>query len=93
MCQSNCYYLNAFMLNKTDFCFVQWMPESARYLVASGQQDKAEVILRQIAKDNGKPMIVGRLVVEDGQMSMRGRVKDLLSPEFRKTSLLLWTIW
>jgi hypothetical protein len=69
------------------------MPESARYLVASGQQDKAEAILRQIARDNGKPMIVGRLVVEDGQMSMRGRVKDLLSPEFRKTSLLLWTIW
>lgn len=69
------------------------MPESARYLVASGQQDKAEATLRQIARDNGKPMIVGRLVVEDGQTSMRGRVKDLLGPEFRKTSLLLWTIW
>ncbi|XP_059486763.1 synaptic vesicle 2-related protein [Neocloeon triangulifer] len=74
-------------------CACPWLPESARYHVASGQTEQAEATLRKIARDNGKPMLMGRLVLEDGQMSMRGRVKDLLSPEFRKTSLLLWTIW
>jgi len=72
---------------------IKWLPESARFHVASGQTEQAEATLRKIARDNGKPMIMGRLVVEDGQMSMRGRVKDLLGTEFRKTSLLLWTIW
>ncbi|CAH1111271.1 unnamed protein product [Psylliodes chrysocephalus] len=72
-----------------------WLPESARFHVASGQTDKALETLEKIAKDNGKPMLLGRLVVDDSFTSSphRGRFKDLLVPSLRKTSLLLWFIW
>lgn len=72
------------------------MPESARYHVASGQTDKALETLEQIAKDNGKPMLLGRLVVDDSvnhNEGIRGRFRDLLRPAVRSTSLLLWFIW
>lgn len=51
--------------------------------------------LEKIAKDNGKPMLLGRLVVDDSITSSphRGRFKDLLVPSLRLTSLLLWFIW
>ncbi|XP_060520106.1 synaptic vesicle 2-related protein [Cylas formicarius] len=72
-----------------------WLPESARFHVASGQTDKALETLEKIAKDNGKPMLLGRLVVDDAMMSSphRGRFKDLLVPSLRLTSFLLWFIW
>lgn len=74
---------------------LQWLPESARFHVASGQTEKALETLEKIAKDNGKPMLLGRLVVDDSMTSSphRGRFKDLLVPSLRKTSLLLWFIW
>ncbi|XP_048523169.1 synaptic vesicle 2-related protein [Dendroctonus ponderosae] len=72
-----------------------WLPESARYHVASGQTEKALETLEKIAKDNGKPMLLGRLVVDDVTLSSphRGRFRDLLVPSLRRTSLLLWFIW
>lgn len=72
-----------------------WLPESARYHVASGQTDKALETLEKIAKDNGKPMLLGRLVVDDAFSTSphRGRFRDLLVPSLRRTSLLLWFIW
>ena len=41
---------------------VQWMPESARYDVACGHPEKALATLERIAKENGKPMPLGKLV-------------------------------
>lgn len=69
-----------------------WLPESARYHVTSGQSEKALETLEQIAKDNGKSMLLGRLVVE-GTTSNRGSIKALLSTSLRRTTLLLWFIW
>lgn len=75
-------------------CICPWLPESARYHVACGEPDKALATLRQVAADNGKPMLLGRLVVDDSIVTeQRGRVRDLLIPQLRKTSLLLWFIW
>ncbi|XP_034235778.1 synaptic vesicle 2-related protein [Thrips palmi] len=74
-------------------CICPWLPESARYHVASGQPDKALETLQKVAKDNGKPMLLGRLVVDDASMGRRGRIRDLLGAELRRTSLLLWFIW
>lgn len=51
------------------------------------------MISLQVAKDNGKPMLLGRLVVDDASMGRRGRIRDLLGAELRRTSLLLWFIW
>lgn len=74
------------------FPLKQWLPESARYHTASGKLDKALITLEQIAKDNGRPMLLGRLVV-DGPTGPRGSIKALLSPTLRRTTLLLWFIW
>ncbi|XP_075218906.1 synaptic vesicle 2-related protein isoform X2 [Lycorma delicatula] len=74
-------------------CICPWLPESARYHVASGQPDKALATLKQVASDNNKPMLLGRLVVDDSVIGERGRVKDLLIPQLRRTSFLLWFIW
>ncbi|KAF9418726.1 hypothetical protein HW555_004554 [Spodoptera exigua] len=71
-----------------------WLPESARYHVASGEPDKALATLEQIAQDNGRPMLLGRLVCDDSVgIGQRGRLKHLLIPHLRNTSLLLWFIW
>lgn len=70
------------------------MPESARYLVAKGQTDKAIDTLKKVAYDNGKPMLLGRLVVDDVILEeKRGSFTDLLLPQLRLTSVLLWFIW
>ncbi|VVD04621.1 unnamed protein product [Leptidea sinapis] len=67
-----------------------WLPESARYHVASGQPDKALATLEKIAHDNGRPMLLGRLVCDDSVgIGQRGRLKHLLIPHLRNTSLLL----
>ncbi|OXA60411.1 synaptic vesicle 2-related protein [Folsomia candida] len=75
------------------FIMCYWLPESVRFLAASGETEKALSTLKRIAKDNGRPMLLGRLVVDDMQQTERGRMKDLLMPEMRKTTLLLWFIW
>jgi hypothetical protein len=59
----------------------------------SGQADKALETLKAVAADNNKPMLLGRLVVDDSILAERGRARDLLIPQLRVTSLLLWLIW
>ncbi|XP_078277919.1 synaptic vesicle 2-related protein isoform X1 [Rhinoraja longicauda] len=70
-------------------CF--WLPESARYDVLSGNQEKALATLKRIATENGVPMPLGKLIV--ARQEDRGRIQDLFTPEFRMTTILLWFIW
>ncbi|XP_051887818.1 synaptic vesicle 2-related protein isoform X2 [Pristis pectinata] len=70
-------------------CF--WLPESARYDVLSGNQEKALATLKRIATENGAPMPLGKLIV--ARQEDRGRIQDLFTPEFRMTTILLWFIW
>ncbi|TNN73753.1 Synaptic vesicle 2-related protein [Liparis tanakae] len=44
-------------------CFISWLPESARFHVLTGKTDKAMATLARIAKENGKAMPQGKLVV------------------------------
>jgi len=75
-------------------CVCPWLPESAKYLVTNGQTDKAIDTLKKVAHDNGKPMLLGRLVVDDVVLEeKRGRFTDLLLPQLRVSSILLWFIW
>ncbi|KAG8232729.1 hypothetical protein J437_LFUL013322 [Ladona fulva] len=79
-------------------CICPWLPESARFLMASGRADEALEILKRVSAENGRHMLLGRLVLEDsiphgGSLYQRGRMWDLLIPEMRRTSLLLWFIW
>ncbi|CAH1393430.1 unnamed protein product [Nezara viridula] len=77
------------------FTFISsFLPESARYHVASGEPEKALETLQRIASENNKPMPTGRLVVDDAAVQEKqGRALDLLIPQLRRTSVLLWVIW
>uniref|UniRef100_G3UGI9 Synaptic vesicle 2-related protein n=1 Tax=Loxodonta africana TaxID=9785 RepID=G3UGI9_LOXAF len=70
-------------------CF--WLPESARYDVLSGNQEKAITTLKRIATENGAPMPLGKLIIS--RQEDRGKIRDLFTPQFRWTTLLLWFIW
>lgn len=62
--------------------------------MASGKTEKAIDTLKKVAHDNKKPMLVGRLVVDDVVLEeKRGCFTDLLLPQLRVTSVLLWFIW
>ncbi|KAK2912034.1 hypothetical protein Q8A67_004167 [Cirrhinus molitorella] len=68
-----------------------WLPESARFDVLRGREDKALDTLKYIAAVNGSSVPTGRLIVNT--QTERGRIKDLFLPEYRKTTLLVWFIW
>ncbi|KAL0965642.1 hypothetical protein UPYG_G00283870 [Umbra pygmaea] len=68
-----------------------WLPESARFDVLSGNRENAMKTLRRIAADNEKTMPLGKLTAN--QQEERGRIRDLLTPHYRRTTLLLWFIW
>ncbi|KAF4112794.1 synaptic vesicle 2-related protein [Onychostoma macrolepis] len=70
-------------------CF--WLPESARYDVLTGNQEKALNTLKRIAAENNVPMPLGKLIV--ARQEDRGKIQDLFSPHFRWTTVLLWFIW
>jgi len=79
-------------------CFVlscSWLPESPRFMAASGNSEQALSTLTRVAKENGKSMLLGRLTVDDmqGVGGSRGRLADLLSKDLRRTTIMLWIIW
>ncbi|XP_008333775.2 synaptic vesicle 2-related protein isoform X2 [Cynoglossus semilaevis] len=70
-------------------CF--WLPESARYDMLTGNQEKALATLKRIATENGAPMPLGKLVA--ARQEDRGKIRDLFSSNLRWTTVLLWFIW
>ncbi|XP_042297895.1 synaptic vesicle 2-related protein isoform X2 [Sceloporus undulatus] len=70
---------------------IEWLPESARYDVLLGNQEKAIATLKRIATENGAPMPLGKLIIS--RQEDRGKMRDLFTPQFRWTTLLLWFIW
>lgn len=71
-----------------------WLPESARYDMACGHTEKALATLQKAAKENRVKLPEGRLVATHSQNSdQRGDISNLLSPDLRRTTLLLWFIW
>ncbi|XP_030210908.1 putative transporter SVOPL isoform X1 [Gadus morhua] len=72
--------------------FLFWfIPESARYNVSAGNTRAAMETLEWIARMNHATMPPGRLV--ESAQTERGSWRILLSPAFRRTSLLLWYTW
>ncbi|XP_066290495.1 synaptic vesicle 2-related protein-like [Branchiostoma lanceolatum] len=70
----------------------KWIPESARYHVAGGQQEKARQTLKRIAQENKSSLPPGKLVVPV-VTEKRGQFRDLFTKELRLTTVLLWFIW
>uniref|UniRef100_H3CUJ7 SV2 related protein b n=1 Tax=Tetraodon nigroviridis TaxID=99883 RepID=H3CUJ7_TETNG len=71
--------------------FSHWLPESPRFDILSGRTAKAVKTLLYIAKQNRRPMPEATIVAfkEDH----RGQIKDLFTPQLRKTTVLLSFIW
>ncbi|KAL7303660.1 hypothetical protein TKK_0003805 [Trichogramma kaykai] len=70
-----------------------WLPESTSHDMMMGRTDKALNTLERIARENGKPMPLGRLVIDRVYPTNRGRLVDLLNKDMYKTSVLLWLVW
>ncbi|XP_033882573.1 putative transporter SVOPL [Acipenser ruthenus] len=69
----------------------KFIPESARYNVSSGNTTVAIETLQKIAKMNRACLPEGRLV--ESIVERRGYFLDLLTPSYRRTSLILWYSW
>uniref|UniRef100_A0A3Q3AF91 Synaptic vesicle 2-related protein-like n=1 Tax=Kryptolebias marmoratus TaxID=37003 RepID=A0A3Q3AF91_KRYMA len=67
-------------------CFCFWLPESPRFDVLSGRREKALATLTRVAAENGKTMPQGTLT--EYKQNDRGRVKDLFTSQYWKTTLL-----
>ncbi|XP_068183844.1 synaptic vesicle 2-related protein-like isoform X2 [Antennarius striatus] len=72
-------------------CFTFWLPESPRFDLLTGNTERAMVTLQRVARENGKTMPQGKVIAH--KQKDRGQIKDLFSPEYRRTTLLLWFIW
>ncbi|KAH8237052.1 hypothetical protein KR038_003415 [Drosophila bunnanda] len=69
-----------------------WLSESARYYSSNGHSDKAIRVLEQIAHNNKRHMLMGRLIADEEPSSTES-FRSLLSPSLYSTTLLLWFIW
>ncbi|XP_077459695.1 synaptic vesicle 2-related protein-like isoform X2 [Stigmatopora argus] len=72
-------------------CLCVWLHESPRFDLMSGNQAKVMGTLESIAKHNNKALPRGRIVCN--VQNNRGRLQDLFTKEYCKTTLLLWFIW
>ncbi|KAK2585179.1 hypothetical protein KPH14_008677 [Odynerus spinipes] len=70
-----------------------WLPESAIFDMTTGKMDKALSTLERIARENKKPLPLGRLIMDRFYQTNCGRFTDVLSKEMCKTSTLLWLVW
>lgn len=74
--------------------FIVWwiFPESVRYYLITGKQEKAREVLERVARYNRKPMIEDKL--EQVAAEQRSSFKDLFAtPTIRKYTLLSCFIW
>jgi MFS transporter, putative metabolite:H+ symporter len=67
------------------------IPESPRYLLVSGKPEQAREVLAKVAAANGR--VLPNRPLQPIQSTVQARVTDLLKPNLRLTSLLLWLIW
>jgi len=65
-----------------------YIPESIRWHCTSGEFAEAEKWVQQILLTNGKKAIEGRLVQTE-KVTMRGKLKDLFVPKYRRTTILM----
>jgi MFS family permease len=67
--------------------FCAWLPESARFHLASGQPELAMATLKRISKENKVALPKGKLLAVKSDIK-RGQISDLISKEHRRTSKL-----
>ncbi|XP_045173106.2 putative transporter SVOPL isoform X2 [Mercenaria mercenaria] len=70
---------------------LKFLPESARYLVAAGRKDEAMKVLQKAAKMNRNSLPEGTVV--NTHITERGNPRDLFSPMYLRTTLMVWILW
>jgi MFS transporter, putative metabolite:H+ symporter len=80
------------------FLTICWVPESPRWLLTKGKHDKAIEILRHAAATNKlDPMVTfpeGILLIDKNEVETKVHsIFTLLTPEWRRMTLLLWATW
>eukprot|EP00300_Choanocystis_sp_HF-7_P017986 c19901_g1_i3.p1 GENE.c19901_g1_i3~~c19901_g1_i3.p1 ORF type:complete len:270 (+),score=48.26 c19901_g1_i3:20-829(+) len=73
-------------------CFAICLAIRFRFLMVKGRNDEAWAVLKHVAKQNGKTLRHIETVTVELETE-RATVSDLLLPEYRRTTLLLWLIW
>ncbi|XP_054612457.1 synaptic vesicle 2-related protein isoform X2 [Dunckerocampus dactyliophorus] len=72
-------------------CFCFCLPESPRFDLLNGNRAKAMATLQYMAQENGKALPRGTMVCNIH--NKHGRLRDLFTPQYYKTTLLLWFLW
>ena len=67
------------------------IPESPRYLLVTGKSEQARQVLEQVARENGRELRATEILPPP--QAARGQVRDLWSPDLRRTTWMLWVIW
>uniref|UniRef100_A0A8C2X5H0 Solute carrier family 22 member 7b, tandem duplicate 3 n=1 Tax=Cyclopterus lumpus TaxID=8103 RepID=A0A8C2X5H0_CYCLU len=72
----------------------RWMPESARWLIANGKLEQAQMYLKKCAKMNGTAELIDTLKMEVGKRDRPYSYFDLIrTPNMRKLALRTGTVW
>ena len=69
------------------------IPESPRFLAATGRVDEAEAILGQVARENGVPERDVPHIVPPADASDKVEIKRLFEGKLARTTVMLWSTW
>ena len=69
------------------------VPESPRYLAATGRVDEAEAVLAQVARTNGVPENEVPHIVPPTDASDKVEIKRLFEGRLARTTVMLWSTW
>jgi MFS transporter, putative metabolite:H+ symporter len=74
---------------------VAWfvVPESPRFLLASGQSQKAHALAERLATRHGVLVPIGLPVTSGERLSVWAQLAVIWGPQFRRRTFALWTTW
>ena len=67
------------------------LPDTPKYLAASGDPEGAKAVLNAMAKENGKELPAGTLITLP--LVRRGEMKDMFEPDHQRNSIMMMLIF